>query len=250
MNSQIKNTMLSNKLDIENWLNQMNISDYTINNNLVVDVANSVNLRAKGLTCIPIQFGIVIGDFDCSDNQLTSLFGAPKIVEVDFNCSYNQLTNLEGSPEVVKGLYECGNNKLISLKGATQEVGGFFCMKNQLTSLVGGPQKVLNYYLCTYNQLTNLEGAPTFTQIFDCSNNPIQITKIININLHLFRHSSTNESVIELFKEYYKLQANEQILALPKQYFDKKMDELKIREEKESLDNILNLPSKNKKIKL
>ena len=37
------------------------------------------------------------GDFDCSDNLLTSLEGAPKEVGVKFYCSDNQLASLEGA---------------------------------------------------------------------------------------------------------------------------------------------------------
>ena len=45
-------------------------------------------------------------NFNCSNNKLISLEGAPKIVE-SFNCSGNQLTSLEGAPEKVGGYFEC-----------------------------------------------------------------------------------------------------------------------------------------------
>ena len=76
------------------------------------------------------------GDFDCSNQQLTSLNGAPSEVNGDFRCLDNQLTSLEGAPSEVDGDFNCSRNELTSLKGAPSEVGGsFVCYRNQLTSL-------------------------------------------------------------------------------------------------------------------
>jgi len=59
----------------------------------------------------------VQGNFDCSNNKLTSLEGAPKTVDGSFNCNNNELTSLEGSPDIVKGAFYCRQNKLVSLNG-------------------------------------------------------------------------------------------------------------------------------------
>jgi hypothetical protein len=68
------------------------------------------------------------GDFFCSNNQLTSLVGAPKTVGGEFDCSYNNLTSLIGAPSNVGGNFYCDNNKLTSLVGAPKTVGGdFYC---------------------------------------------------------------------------------------------------------------------------
>ena len=50
------------------------------------------------------------GNLDCSDRNLTSLFGCPSIVTGHFNCSRNQLTSLEGAPKEVGGSFYCYNN--------------------------------------------------------------------------------------------------------------------------------------------
>jgi hypothetical protein len=50
---------------------------YKINDDLTVDVDTDVNISCKYLTNIPIQFGIVIGSFECQSNNLTSLKGCP-----------------------------------------------------------------------------------------------------------------------------------------------------------------------------
>jgi hypothetical protein len=66
--------------------------------------------------------------FDCNDNYLTSLEGAPKIVSGYFDCSNNKLTSLEGSPKIVYHSFSCYDNKLTSLEGAPKSVGGgFYC---------------------------------------------------------------------------------------------------------------------------
>ena len=58
------------------WLNEMEVENFTINDDLTVDVNGNVNLFGKGLTSLPVQFGKVKGYFSCSNNQLTSL-GCP-----------------------------------------------------------------------------------------------------------------------------------------------------------------------------
>jgi hypothetical protein len=101
------------------------------------------------------------GKFNCSDNKLTSLKGAPQEVGKDFNCSKNQLTTLKGSPQKVEGDFDCSDNKLTSLAGAPKEVDGYFdCSNNELTSLEGVPRVVDGSFFCKENKLTTLKGAP------------------------------------------------------------------------------------------
>jgi hypothetical protein len=120
-----------------------------------------------------VRFGVVTGTFNCSDNQLTSLEGAPQKVGWYFICSNNELTSLEGAPQKVGRGFECSNNSLTSLVGAPQEVGGYFnCSRSELTSLVGAPQEVGTWFDCSHNRLTSLEGAPQEVgRGFDCGGN-------------------------------------------------------------------------------
>jgi len=62
--------------------------------------------------------------FNCSDNSLTSLNGAPQEVGASFNCSDNSLTSLKGAPQRVGSFFNCSDNSLSSLEGAPQWVGG------------------------------------------------------------------------------------------------------------------------------
>src|SRR3990167_1216678 len=144
---------MKTKQQIENWLKEVGIVGYTINNDLTVDVSGSVDISNLKLKNIPIQFGKV-GDFYCYNNQLTSLKGAPKEVGGYFYCHNNQLASLKGAPKEVGGYFYCYNNQLTSLEGAPKEVGGnFYCYNNQLASLKGAPKEVGGGFSCSNNQL-------------------------------------------------------------------------------------------------
>ena len=126
-----------------------------------------------------INFGNVIGNFDCSELCLTSLEGAPQTVGGYFDCAYNQLTSLKGAPQTVGGDFWCFNNKLISLEGAPQIVrNSFNCRNNNLTSLEGVPQEVGDNFDCSWNKLTSLKGAPQEVGgDFDCYYNNLTSLK-------------------------------------------------------------------------
>lgn len=51
----------------------------------------------------------VSGNFNCSNNNLTTLKGTPEKVGGGFNCNDNNLTTLEGAPEKVGGDFYCNN---------------------------------------------------------------------------------------------------------------------------------------------
>ncbi len=118
--------MLKTKNGIENWLKKYEIKNYTINNDLTVDVDGDVYLYYKKLKQIPIKFDIIKGYFNCSNNYLTSLDFCPKEVGGNFNCSWNELTSLEFCPIEIGGDFNCSWNELISLDGCPKSVGGDF----------------------------------------------------------------------------------------------------------------------------
>ncbi len=137
-------------------------------------IKGDLNLSYKNLTELPdLSKVIVKGDFDCQNNELTSLKGTPQEVGGDFDCSHNNLTSLEGAPQEVGGDFDCHWNNLPSLQGAPQEVGGnFYCYNNQLASLQGAPREVGGDFMCQNNELTSLQGAPQAVGgEFGCHNN-------------------------------------------------------------------------------
>ena len=153
-----QNFINESKEDIHSICRKYDIKNYTINEDGSIDVDGNVNLYDKKLIELPLKFGKVSGDFDCSENKLTSLSGSPREVGEYFYCYSNELLSLEGSPSEVGGDFSCYKNKLESLEGSPEKVGGNFgCNVNQLTSLEGAPREV-GYFYCSYNNLTSLSG--------------------------------------------------------------------------------------------
>jgi hypothetical protein len=119
---------------IEDWCKELNLYNYKVNDDGSVDSGDHINISFKFLEIIPIKFGIIYGDFNCSNNQLLSLNSSPNKV-------FGEL---------------------------------FTCCNNRLKSLIGGPTEVENHYNCSYNELTSLKGSPKIiTGVFHCHGNPI-----------------------------------------------------------------------------
>ena len=159
---------------------------------------NCSNNRLTSLNGAPQTIG---SGFYCGANSLTSLEGAPKTIGTHFACGDNQLTSLEGAPKTVKGDFDCGYNQLTSLEGAPKTVGGVFgCDNNQLTSLDGAPQTVGGGFFCYFNQLTSLVGAPqTVGGIFLCNSNPISERTLASIFNLMKKGKSYQQALTEFW---------------------------------------------------
>lgn len=168
--------LLRDKKEIEKWLNHMGIKHYNLvpdkKYGFVVNVNDSVDLRAKELNALPVKFNSIMGSFYISYNKLTSLTGCPETVLGWFDCQHNELTSLKGAPHTVED-FICSKNKLTSLKYGPKNVGGSYeCPFNLLSNLVGAPRDVDGAFDCQYNQLVSLKGAPKLVQAaFYCSHN-------------------------------------------------------------------------------
>lgn len=262
------------KIRIKNWLDEMDIQNYTINDNLKVDVNNHVFLQDKKLQKIPVKFGVVQGNFEISNNLLTDLTNSPDIVKMEFDCSHNyKLRSLNGSPQEV-GSFKCNNNTfLFDLKGCTPIVKkDFNCSYNKLQSLEGGPLEVYGLYDCSYNELTSLKGMakivgnrilcphnkisnindlPEKTLDVFCRHNPIQINELILANVKHLVHSCLKGKEIELFREFYIALANPDFveLRIDEQIWNEKMAYLESKQIKKNMSDITK-PSFKNKIKL
>ena len=161
--------------DIGSICRKYNITNYTIYSDGSIDVDNNVDLSGKRLIKLPLKFNKVIGYFNCSYNQLTTLEGCPKEIGGYFDCSNNKLTSLEGSPKEIGGGFYCHTNLITSLEVYPKEIGSnFVCNYNLLTSLKGGPKEINGDFTCSYNKLTTLEGGPTRVgDDFYCDRNPL-----------------------------------------------------------------------------
>ena len=174
------------------------IRNWSINKDGLVDVNDDVYLGFKGLTELPIKFGIVSGYFYCYRNNLTTLKGAPQSVGDGFSCSDNNLTTLEGAPESV-GSFSCSNNNLTTLEGAPESGGvGFYCHHNSLTTLEGAPESVDGYFDCSWNKLTTLQGAPkSVGGDFLCSNN--KLPSLIKRHMKSINHIIANQEMYHIY---------------------------------------------------
>lgn len=158
---------------VREWLDELKIQDYTINDDLSVDVDGHVHIYKAGVKEIPIQFNRVMGDFICDNNGLTTLKGCPIYVQVDFDCSNNELSSLEYAPKIVRGDFSCHNNKLTTLKGCPNQIpDDFYCNDNQLTTLEYCPKQIGGVFYCDDNELTTLKYFPEYIsgEIYIASN--------------------------------------------------------------------------------
>jgi hypothetical protein len=106
-----------NKDQIAEWLDKYYISNYTINDDLVVDVDGDANVWCKHLTDLPFKFGKVAGYFDCSFLNLSSLKNCPYYVGDGFCCAANsRLRSLEYCPRYIGGNFNCTHNYYVSIK--------------------------------------------------------------------------------------------------------------------------------------
>jgi hypothetical protein len=162
---------LQTKEEIKDWLDKYGIENYTINDNLTVDVNGSVDLYNYNITEIPLKFNDVRGVFNCSYNQLTSLIFSPKKMGGSFNCSYNQLTSLEFSPQMVGGSFNSSDNKIKSLEFCTNEISvNFYCSNNELNTLFYMP-KIINMEIFLENNqlLGKYQYIKTYTDLLEAS---------------------------------------------------------------------------------
>ncbi len=142
--------MLKTRKQIEKRLKKYEIIDYTINDDLSVNINESVSLYYKKIKEFPIQFNKVNGSFNCYYNQLTSLIGCPKEVNGGFYCSNNQLTSLKYSPKRIKGWFYCFNNEINKIelqyipKGMTEFVCDFYLRNTSEYKIIQAKIKLMN----------------------------------------------------------------------------------------------------------
>ncbi len=111
------------------------ITDWKLNSDGLIDVDGNVDLYNCSLTELPLKFRHVTDYFYCSENQLTSLDGAPHTVGGAFYCSYNKLTSLEFAPKKVHNYFDCRDNNIRSFEGLVNISGVFYCHGNPIFNI-------------------------------------------------------------------------------------------------------------------
>ncbi len=162
------------KEKIENTCKELQIRNYTINNDGSLNVRGNVNLTRRRLKSLPLKFKQVAGYFQINRNRLTSLKGCPEVVGGIFDCSDNRLKTLKYCPKASSG-FDCSGNELISLKWCPKIIKeNFNCSDNDLPNLVGSPEKVSGDFNCEHNFLETLKGGPFIvTGNYSCVENNI-----------------------------------------------------------------------------
>lgn len=202
-----------NHLDIVELCEKYGIENYTINEDLSVDVDGPVNLSNKKLTHIPINFNKVSGTFSCDNNNLIDLTNSPKIVGQNFLCNNNKNISLKNCPMFVLGDFSCmhcnlkelihlpkiigrslfaNNNKLISLNLLDETTIGvdIHLSDNKLTNIKGLQNKVNGGLYLSHNKLKNLSDLPEtvekavtigFNNITSLKNSGLKNTPLLDI---------------------------------------------------------------------
>lgn len=158
---------MMNRKEIKQWLNDMNIHNYHIHANLVVDVHENISFYNQPIHEIPFQLGSVKGEVVIDNCRFDTLNNVGLPFECDeFYANNNRLLSLEGCPKARK---ICVNhNKLQDFKGLPPDCRVLEISFNQIDSLT---------YMPEHNKLISL----------DVSGNPIKelyglkpgITKLI-----------------------------------------------------------------------
>ena len=114
----------------------------------------------------PIARAKVLGIFDCSQTNITSLEGGPSWVGGDFYCSFTKITSLEGGPSYVGCDFSCVETKIKSLHNIHKEIkhiGNRMLIPDTVIShilgvmFIKGLQKIQFYYRNTeQNQVENI----------------------------------------------------------------------------------------------
>lgn len=111
---------------IKTSLSLLRIFKYRIHDDGTVDVDGDVILNRQQLSCFPVKFGTVNGNFECENcPNLTSLVGAPREVRGYFSCLDSPIVTLAGfDTHVTRTLY-CDFEKVLS---------GGICLMTGLTA--------------------------------------------------------------------------------------------------------------------
>lgn len=207
---ETNNHFLKSKKEIKDWLDEMEVKNYIINEDSTVDVKSGVILSHKKLNIIPIKFNNVEGSFWCNSNNLQSLIGCPTIMGGELYCSDNQLITLYGCPNSVISL-NCCNNNLTSLHDCPNIIKKtLYCIENKLTSLTGLNPKYDLYGLFNFDKPsliwswleTNLSSDPS----------------LIKYNIEWIKeHLPSDPSLIK----YNNGRNNEHLFEMPKSFEEK-----------------------------
>lgn len=127
------------KEQIKKWIDRYYVKNYTISDDLIVDVDYSIDMLVeKPITHLPFQFGYVNGDFDMENHSLRSLKGVPHAVEGYFDVRGNNLNSLQYFPKEIGGWVNVSGNRIKSLDQIlSSDIGNdVICHNNKLSTII------------------------------------------------------------------------------------------------------------------
>ena len=130
MNQQFKS-----KEEICNWCTDNLIENFTINDDLTVDVDDNVILYLCQMEELPVQFGNVSGDFILGENNLKTLEGVPTSVGGDFICGGNDIRDLDYFPKVINARIILLNNPLMSYTSPLEHANNIIWISHPIPGL-------------------------------------------------------------------------------------------------------------------
>lgn len=192
--------------ETKSWLDRQKIQNYTINQDLTVNVHDDVGIIIDEY--IPVQFRQVTGNFIILQSQhIKSLKGVPLESCRDFGCRNQYISRVDYLPQkilgnvdlrfnsiyeipafahcVIEGSIDLSENNISSLKGIQKKVKTDFNVGgNALSTLLGGPEEVAGTYFCSNCALPNLEGVAQSMKGLNASNNRVNTLNHLK-NVHI-----------------------------------------------------------------
>lgn len=157
-NNFFKNLGIGEKVQIEKWLKEHNVKNFTINDDLTIDVNGDLFIEED----LPyfINFNKVYSDCTVWHSYVTTLRGAPKYVDGNFICRSTAVETLEYCPIEIGGSFEViYNKKLKNIDNLPQKVG-------YITKFYSNSKRVNN---STYQKLCDITKKEVFIKDKDYS---------------------------------------------------------------------------------
>lgn len=120
--------------EVKKWLKlRYKKKDYYLNYD-VINLSKNVYLNDLNLKSIPFNFKHVKGNFYCQNNQLTHVQGVAEIIIGNFDCSFNQIINFNSFPTRSFNI-NCSHNCIQSnYEGSIEDVDSLDCSFNSIDS--------------------------------------------------------------------------------------------------------------------
>jgi hypothetical protein len=149
-----------------------------------VNINDDVDISAQGIYSLPFKFGVIDGNFICSNNNLTSMNNFPDRVNGRLECSENDIHDTSGCTKHIEGSLYLDRNSIEQLNCYNTKVyGNFYCYQNRLIDLVGCPNKIGGQrFDFSRNNITNFEGFPEiYRDDFDINYSHNPVATILNL---------------------------------------------------------------------